>query len=69
MARESSARPQKCLMNSPGHKLLWALAGLLFLVAARGVRDPKNPRNPNRMLPAVALALAGMICFILSIFH
>ena len=56
-------------MNSPGHKLLWALAGLLFLIAARSLRDPKNPQNPNRVLPALGLALAGLICFIRSIFH
>lgn len=56
-------------MNSPGHKLLWAVAGLLFLIAARSLRDPKNPRNPNRMLPALVLAVIGMVCFIVSIFH
>ena len=56
-------------MDSSGHKLLWALVGLMFLIAARTLRDPKNPKNPNRMIPALVLAFAGMVCFIRSIFH
>lgn len=56
-------------MSTPGHQFIWALAGLLFLIAARTVRNSKNPQDPKRMIPALVLALAGMICFVRSVFH
>jgi hypothetical protein len=62
-------RESEWTMNNPSHQFMWAIAGLLFLIAARTLRDPKNPQNPKRMIPALVLAVAGMACFIRSIFH
>ena len=69
MARASEPHRKLLKMTSPNHQILWALAGLLFLIAARTLRNPKSPQSPNRILPALVLALCGMACFIRSVLH
>jgi len=56
-------------MTGVSHQFLWALAGLLFLIAARSLRDPQKPQDPKRIIPALVLAVAGMVCFVRSVLH